>query len=161
MGTFCANCGWLRWRREAGVYPGAMRKSSHPHRKSVAIIRLLVLSMPQTLWNIQHWEANRCPDFQWITHLIRKGSVHNCAHESARLGHFLSKMNPVHTLSSYSFNVTFNIAFFSMPRCAKWSHSFRLSFQNTVGLCISIHVHTAYATCFAHLNQWLWGLQMV
>jgi hypothetical protein len=79
------------------------------------------------------WEASTSSILQEFIRILRNPNVHYRVHKSPPLvpGH----MNPVHTLSSYSFQIHFNITLTSKPRPYKLSLSFTISYQYLV--CIS------------------------
>jgi hypothetical protein len=69
-----------------------------------AVSRLAGREIPRILWNLK---------------------VHYRIHRGTPLDPFVSKMNPVHTLTSYFFKINFNIILSFMLRSPKWSLPFK------------------------------------
>jgi hypothetical protein len=54
-----------------------------------------------------------------ITHILWNSNIYYCAHKSPPLAYMRSRVEPVHTLLFYSFNINFNTVAPSMPRSFK------------------------------------------
>jgi hypothetical protein len=116
-----------------------------------------------------YWKANSCSASQEIPRLLWNPEVHYRVHNSLPMDTILSKMNPVHTLTSYFHKDHFNIIIPSTLRSPKWSVSysvFRLKFymqvrkHNFTFLCeweLSVGYNISTQSVHRDTNEtWVW-----
>jgi hypothetical protein len=65
------------------------------------------------------FEADSYLASQEICRILKKTKVHYHLQNNAPLGRILSQLNPIHTITSYSFQIHLNIMHPSQPRSSK------------------------------------------
>jgi len=73
------------------------------------------------------WEADIRSASQEISYLLRNPKICYHFHSIQPLVLVLSQMNPIHILTTYLFNIYFDIVFPSTPRSSKLSLPFNFS----------------------------------
>ena len=110
------------------------------------------------------WEANRFLSSQEIPRILWNPNVHYRIHKCPPPVP-ISKLDPVHILTSHFLKIYINITFPSTPGSPMWSLSLRFSHQNPV--YASLLPHTRYmprpshSYWFYHLYYIGWGVQII
>jgi hypothetical protein len=87
----------------------------------------------------------------WTSPHVMTPTVHSRVLNSPPFAPVLSRLNLVHTLAPYFFQIHFNSILPSTPKSSKWSFSFSFPRQNYV--CTSLLTHTSHIP--HHLFGWV------
>jgi len=131
------------------------------HHTCLLLTYLLTYSMEHKL----SWETNWFAASQEIPRIILNTKVHYRIHKSLTLVLILSRLNPVHALTSHFLKIQLNIILPSKLRSPKWSLSVRFPHQNPVYTSTLPHTcyvpRTAHSSQFYHPNDIGWGIQII
>ena len=82
------------------------------------------------------WEVNTFSASKSIFSMLWNQKIHHRNRKNPPIVLFLRRMYPIHTLSSCSYKIHFNISLPSKSRSSKWFLSFRI--YNQISICISL-----------------------